>query len=246
MEGAVASTPGPEPRTVDAGRGIAWWTDAWALFVKSAALWVVLGILLFIVLAVLAFIPLIGGVVASLILPVFMGGWMLAARNVEGGGALEVADLFSCFKGDKLSPLLVMGALFLAGMVVIALVAMLLGFGAMAGVMMGGAHRSMGSMMAGFGVGMLTMLIVLLLGLLIGMALWFAPALVVFRGVAPIDAMKLSFAASVKNVMPFLLYGVIYLVASIVASIPFGLGWLVLGPVAMLSVYLSYKDVFGA
>ena len=35
-----------EPRSVDAGRGINWWTDAWALFVKSPALWLVLGFIL--------------------------------------------------------------------------------------------------------------------------------------------------------------------------------------------------------
>ena len=32
----------------------------------------------------------------------------------------------------------------------------------------------------------------------------------------------------------------------IVASIPLGLGWFVLGPVFAASVYASYKDIFGA
>jgi hypothetical protein len=45
--------------------------------------------------------------------------------------------------------------------------------------------------------------------------------------------------------VPFLLYGLIYIVASVVASIPFMLGWLLLGPLTMLTVYVSYKDVFG-
>jgi uncharacterized membrane protein len=245
MAAEIPITSAAQPRAVDAGRGIVWWTDAWALFVKSPALWLVLGLILLVVLLVLAFIPIVGGVLSSLIVPVFMGGWMLAARNVEGGGALEVSDLFSCFKGDKLSPLLVLGALFLAGMVVIVLVTMVLGFGAVGGMMMGGAHQSMGSMMAGLGVGLFTMLIVLVLGTLVGMALWFAPGLVVMRRVAPVEAMRLSFAASVKNLVPFLLYGLIYIVASIVASIPLGLGWLLLGPLTMLTVYVSYKDVFG-
>lgn len=31
----------------------------------------------------------------------------------------------------------------------------------------------------------------------------------------------------------------------IVASIPFGLGWVVLVPVVLLTVYVLYKDVFG-
>jgi uncharacterized membrane protein len=56
---------------------------------------------------------------------------------------------------------------------------------------------------------------------------------------------KASFAANLKNLMAFLLYGVVYLVAAIVASIPFGLGWLLLVPLSLLTVYASYKDVFG-
>jgi uncharacterized membrane protein len=86
----------------------------------------------------------------------------------------------------------------------------------------------------------------LVLGVLAAMALWFAPALVVFRGTAPVDALRVSFSASLKNIVPFVVYGVIYIVASILASIPFGLGWLVLAPLVTISVYSSYEDVFGA
>jgi uncharacterized membrane protein len=42
-----------------------------------------------------------------------------------------------------------------------------------------------------------------------------------------------------------LLYGLIYVVAAVIASVPFGLGWIVLIPVLMLTVYTSYRDVFG-
>jgi uncharacterized membrane protein len=45
--------------------------------------------------------------------------------------------------------------------------------------------------------------------------------------------------------MAFLIYGVIYLVAAVIASIPFGLGWIVLVPVLLHTVHVSYKDVFG-
>jgi hypothetical protein len=33
-------------------------------------------------------------------------------------------------------------------------------------------------------------------------------------------------------------------VLAILASIPFGLGWLVLGPVMICSVYASYRDIY--
>jgi len=46
--------------------------------------------------------------------------------------------------------------------------------------------------------------------------------------------------------MPFLVSGVLYLVAAIVASIPLGLGWIVLIPVMVLTVYASYEDIFSA
>ena len=93
---------------------------------------------------------------------------------------------------------------------------------------------------------MLALLAGLVLGMLLTMATWFAPALVVFERRAPVEAVKASFAASLKNVVAFLLWGIVYIVAAIVASIPFGLGWIVLAPLLMLTAYVSYQDIFGA
>jgi uncharacterized membrane protein len=232
-----------EPRAVDAGRGVAWWSEAWALFAKNAGMWIVLALILLVILFVLSAIPLLGALAASLLLPVFAGGWMLAARKVEAGAAPEVGDLFAGFK-DKLAPLLVLGALLLVATLVIGAVVGALGFGAVMGGMAGGAHRSAGGMLAAMGAGMLALIAGVVLGFVAAMAVWFAPALVVFRNVAPVDALKASVSASLDNFMAFLVYGAIYLVAAIVASIPFGLGWIVLVPVVLLTVYVSYKDVF--
>lgn len=242
----VGSTPSGEPRSVDGGRGIAWWGEAWALFTKAAALWIVLALVFLVIAVVLAFIPLVGGLALALLLPVFMGSWMLAARKVESGGTLEVGDLFTCFQGDRLTPLLVLGALFLAGAIVIGFAVGALGVGAVFGVVAGGASRSGGGVLAALGAAMFAVLAGLVLGMLLTMATWFAPALVVFRNQPPVDALKASFAASLKNVVAFLLWGLIYIVAGIAASIPFGLGWILLAPVLMLTAYVSYKDVFGS
>jgi uncharacterized membrane protein len=246
MDGALTTGNDPnQPRAVDSGRGVAWWTDAWALFTKSTAIWVVLGLILFIILVVLAFIPIVGQLTSALLLPVFAGSWMMAAQKLEGGSALEVGDLFSAFKGERLTPLVVVGALFVGMMVVVLGVMALLGFGGAMGMMAGGMMGSGKGMAAGMGVGLLGVLVGLALFTLVTMALWFAPPLVALRGMAPVDALRASFAACLKNIVPFLLWGLIYIVASIIASIPFGLGWLVLWPVLMLTMYVSYKDVFG-
>ncbi len=234
-----------ESRSVDAGRATNWWREAWALFTKNAGMWIVLGLILLVIFIVLSVIPFLGGLVASLLMPVFVGSWMTAARKAEAGGALDVNDLFTAFKGDKLTPLIVLGALLLAATLVISVVAVALGFGAVMGMMVGGHSSGAAGMMAAAGAGMLALLVCLAFGLVVAMAFWFAPALVVFRNVAPVDALKASFAACLKNIVPFLVYGLIYIVAAIVASIPFGLGWIVLVPVVLLTAYGSYKDVFG-
>jgi len=233
-----------EPRTVDAGRGFSWWTEAWPLFTRSAGLWIVMALILIVIFIVLGLIPILGGLAISLLAPVFAGGWILAAQKVDAGGTLEVGDMFSGFR-DKLSPLAVVGALLLVATLVIGVVAAVLGAGAMFGVMAGGAHQSGSGVVAAMGVGMLALLVALTLSVVAAMAVWFAPALIVLRNVAPVEAMKSSFSACLKNFLPFLVYSVLYIVAAIVASIPFGLGWIVLLPLLMLTVYVSYRDIYG-
>jgi uncharacterized membrane protein len=79
---------------------------------------------------------------------------------------------------------------------------------------------------------------------------------VVFNGMAPVAAMKLSFAACVGNTMPFLVYGAAILLAWLLLSLPAALGpvggmlaiaLLVASiPVLICSVYASYRDIFPA
>jgi hypothetical protein len=230
-------------RNVEAGRGVAWWSEAWALFMKNPGMWVVFGLILLIIWIVLSFLPLIGTFAIALLTPVFMGSWLLAASKLEQGGSLEPADLFLGFK-EHLNPLMVLGALMLAATVVIGLVVGMLGFGAALGMGMGAAMQSGGGMLAAAGAGMVVMLLWMALMVPVSMAIWFAPALVIYRGVAPIEALRMSFAACLRNLMPFLVYGALGFVAAIVASIPAGLGWLVLLPLCMLTLTTTYRDIF--
>lgn len=233
----------PQPRTVEAGRGVNWWTDGVALFMKNPGLWVVLGLVLIVILTLLNFVPVLGGAAVALLAPVFGGSWMLAVRKQEGGGTLELGDLFLGFK-DTLNPLLVLGALSLAASAVLFVLLWVFGIGAFMGMGMGAMHRSGLGVLAAAGAGMFAVLLSLALLVPITMAFWFAPALVVFDGVAPVEALKSSFAACLRNLLPFLVYGALGLVAAIVASIPAGLGWLLLLPLTGHSVYLSYRDVY--
>ena len=99
------------------------------------------------------------------------------------------------------------------------------------------------TLMRGMGMGLL---IAFTLYIPLMMAIWFAPALIVFDNLGATDAMKQSFSACLINTLPFLVYGVVVSVLWIVASIPLLLGLLILLPVIFCSVYTSYKDIFAS
>ena len=153
---------------------------------------------------------------------------------------MEVGHLFAGFRG-KLGPLATVGAIYLGAAVVIALVVGL-ATGASVFTMMSGVGAE--ATPAAAMTVILAMLIMLALLLPVIMAVWFAPALVMFHDRPPVDAMKESFAGCLRNIVPFLVYGVVMLVFSVIASIPLMLGWLVLGPVLCTSYYTSYKDIY--
>jgi hypothetical protein len=228
-------------RTVGAGQGWTWIADGFGLFKKAPGMWIALVIVLFVILVVLAFIPLLGAVATFLLMPLFVGGLILGCQALQGGGELEVGHLFAGFKSHTAN-LIVLGALAIGGWIIVMLpVVAIVGAGAFFGAMRGDAA----GVAAIGGSFLLAGLVATALSIPIYMALWFAPALVVLRGLAPVAAVKESFLGCLKNIVPFLIYGLVMLVLGIVAAIPLGLGWLVLGPVAIASVYTAYRDIYG-
>jgi len=228
-------------RAVGAGQGWTWIAEGFGLFKKAPGIWIALVVILFVILVVLAFIPLLGAVATFLVVPVFVGGLLLGCRALQGGGELEVAHLFAGFKAHT-GNLIVLGALAIAGWIVVMLpVIVIVGAGAFLAALRGDAA----GVAALGGSFMLAWLVALALSIPIYMALWFAPALVVLRGMAPIEAIKESFLGCLRNVLPFLVYSIVLMVLGIVAAIPLGLGWLVLGPTLIASVYVSYRDIYG-
>ena len=250
-----ASAPRPEAPppggwSVAAGRGAAWWGEGWRLFAAAPWTWLAITAVFTVIMVVLALIPFVGQFASTLLYPVLGGGVLLGARALDRGLPLTVTTLFAGF-GDRFGPLLLVALLYCAGWLVISVIALVVliggvGLGALSALLaadplQGGLDALSGLGASAFGV----ILIVVLLGMPLVMAYWFAPALVVFRGDEPLAAMKESFVANLRNILPFLVYSLIGIGLAIVASIPVLLGWLVLAPVFATSVYASYKDIFG-
>ena len=87
-------------------------------------------------------------------------------------------------------------------------------------------------------------LVALTLSIPLMMAAWFAPLLVIFKDMPPLEAMRLSFVACLKNIIAFQLYAVILVVLTVIATMPYGLGLFILVPTLFTSIYVSFRDIF--
>ena len=243
-------TPPREGWAVAAGRGLEWWTGGWQLFRASPWVWIAIVVLLVAIMAGLSLIPFLGQIASTLLYPVLGAGVLVGARALDRGGELTVGHLFACFN-DKAVPLVIVALLYFGGWFVIwgiavALLVGVAGFDAIASLLTGDPTQAGVAMLGALSLGtLIVVLLAALLGVPLIMGYWFAPALVLFRGDEPFAAMKTSFTACLRNMPPFLVYSVLGVLFAIAASIPFGLGWLVLLPVYAASMYVSYKDIFG-
>jgi uncharacterized membrane protein len=254
---SATELPGTPPETMDeglrlvlpgrslaAGAGWDWVASGWRLFARAPIMWIISIVLLFIIAVALNFVPILGGLVFQLFQALFAAGFVAGCRSLERGGEFELEHLFAGFS-KRFANLLVLGALVLLAWIAIFLVfAVFVGFSILGAVLTGDPEAVMHTIAAS--VGMLLLGLLVVLGLMVPLlaAYWFAPALVLIHDMAPLAALKASFSASFRNVMPFLVYSLVMLVAGIVAMIPFGLGLLVFFPVMIASGYASYRQVF--
>ncbi|HEY4375123.1 MAG TPA: BPSS1780 family membrane protein [Burkholderiales bacterium] len=233
-------------RSVDSGRGAAWISEGFQMFMKAPGMWIVVVLVYMVMAFVVSLIPFLGSIAMALLGPVFGAGMLLGCQALDRGEPLEIGHLFAGFK-ENVGQLVLVGLLAFVAIFVVAMVAgVIMGIMGGAGLfaMMAGGHTAAGGL-AFVGVA-IAGLVFLALMVPVSMAAWYAPALVVFHQQDAIAALKQSFAGCMKNIVPFLIWGVIAFVLSIVAAIPFGLGFLVLGPVLLGSLYYSYREIFCA
>jgi uncharacterized membrane protein len=228
-----------EPRVVDADRGFAWWGEGLRMFLKSPGTWILIILVYAIVAVLVSIVPFVGTVGQSLLTPVFVGGMMIGCRALDRGEPLRISHLFEGFQGAHFVPLMIIGAVNVALAIALQLLsgAGALGtFGLSQLSAMSNPMDALNAPMQAITVtGVLVLLLVLVVATVVAMLNWFAPALVALRGVSALEAMKLSFVACLRNWLPFLLYGLVVVVAGIIASIAIGVFALVFGASAIMS-----------
>ena len=258
-------------RCVPAAHGLQWLRQGLELFAATPLVWIGMALLFLVVAIVLGVIPF-ASLLFTVAAPILLGGVLIGCEQQRLGAPLEVRHLFSGFEPPFLQPLALVGALYLAGTVVVFIPAMALAVMAMM------TTAAVGVLSPRAGLGALLMLAVVIVSIflasmVLSLAVWFAPALVVFRGDPPIEALKISLRAAWRNIAAFLLYAVslaglglvtmapMFAAILLAARLPtesaplaivavggtglFALcGMLVILPTTWAAMYASYRDVF--
>ena len=179
-------------------------------------MWIGIFVVFVVVSIALVLVPIVGSLAHTVLTPVFAGGVMLGCHALARGEPLRIGHLFEGFQGGRFAPLCILGLLalamlFIAATVMVATIFLTLGASGLAALMDFGNATFDYQAMATAGAAMLVVaLIGATLAVLVAMAYWFAPALVVLNGEPPIAALQKSFAASLRNIGAFLLYGLVY------------------------------------
>lgn len=237
-------------RSVDAGRGIGWLSDAVSLVLRNPAVFVVMALIV----AAIGAVPLLGQLVLLIIGPALWGGFAFGLREQDAGREARVGHLFAAFtEPGKIGPMLTLCLPSIAAIAICIVLGFLLLGGALLGMGFATAAPGSGIAKAFSGGALLLVLLVLLVGIAVYGLIIFAIPRVMLEGAEPFEAMKQSLTASLANIGPLLVYG-------LVAGLVFGLlmvflfwipllGWLAWGlafhAVNAGALYVAWKDVYG-
>ncbi|WP_300327450.1 BPSS1780 family membrane protein [Accumulibacter sp.] len=224
-------------RRVVATSALAWIRQGWAIYAVDPGTWIAIMLGLLPILAALVLLPPIGHVLLIVLTPLLVGGMLFACRHAAREQAVRWRELFAGLRRNA-PGLLALGGLYLGGVLLIA-GALALSGDNLAGIRPEAARALSGARTLG-PIGLPSLLVAAVLLLATG----FAPALVLFNRLPPLRALKASVNASLKNLPALLLLALLGSLPCLVAALPFGLGFIFLGPVVAGSMYASYHDIF--
>jgi hypothetical protein len=245
-----------------ARRGAHWLRDAYAMLSRARLQWLLLLLFYYLVLGIIDVIPFLGQIAAPVLKPVFAVGFLAAAWSQERGGTPELKQLFQGFRSN-LWALLPLGVFLSLGIMFAVLGTSLVDDGKLLDAL-SGKTKFDDKLLADDSV-QLAMLFAVACALPVMLALWFAPALVVFQDCSAPRALGTSLSAALANWRPIGVYamlvffyggvlpGIVTATISLLvpSSIAFVVALVVLVPYLFLFIatlhisdYVSYREIF--
>ena len=177
-------------------RGVAWLRDAYGMLSLARLPWLMLMLLYYLILGLIDFLPYVGQIAAPILKPVFAVGFLAAAWSQERGGTPEPKQLFVGFRSN-LWALLPLGVVLVAGITLAVLGTALVDDGKLLDALSGKGARD--ELPLADEQVQLAMLFAAACALPVMLAMWFAPALVVFQDCSAWVALRTSLIAALAN-----------------------------------------------
>jgi hypothetical protein len=247
-----------------ARRGIAWLREAAGMLAAARVPWLFLLLVYYVIQLMVSVVPVVGPLAMMVMRPVFGVGFLAAAWTQERGGLPEIRHLFRGFQTNLLA-LLPIGVVLVVGTTLAVLATVLVDGGVLLDAITSNAKPD--EALAANGRVEAAMLFGIVCALPTLLAVWFAPALIVFQDCSARVALATSLRAALANWRPLAVYGLllffygavlpgvaIALVALIVppAAVPYVIALTVVPYVFLfvaaqaISDYVAYRDVFHA
>jgi uncharacterized membrane protein len=233
----------------NAARGWIWVKQGYQLIMRNPLLSITLALSGALAIFAALLVPLFGPLFALMFMPVVLAGYMRVCRALEEDEEVELAHLFAGF--DKhTARLTTLGAFLMVGLLVSSVVMIAIGGEALRALLESVNSANDPQILvnamwtAGSGVAF-SLLVGFALMCVLMLAFQYAPMLVFFNDVPPFAAMRASLTGSLRNIVPYTVYSLIMQVIALALSLlPFNLGLIVLFPLGLTSLYVSYRNIF--
>ena len=227
---------------VPASRGAAWLGEAFKLFRGAPLVWIGLCAGWIVITFGLMIVPLVGMVASNFLQPVFFASFAITAYKQSQGEPISMNDLFSGFRRN-VRALINLGALLLLAQLAILVIMAMMGLPT--------ANSGERDVSITEYVEMLRgkewiLVVGFLITALVKGAVWFAPPLIAFHGMTTTQAMRWSLYAAIANIGAMLLYGTVLLGIFLIGLIPWAAGLVLVIPLAAISTFIGYREVFEA
>lgn len=204
--------------------GWKWFQQAWDDTEGARVDFFVVGLIIFALMAVISRLPLLGGVAASFVFPLFHYGAYLFSAAWRERKDRQISLVFVPFQDRALFKNL------------LPLCWVSVGFGAVSLLLKT-------AFMGGFGFLFASAVVMILLHAVQGAVLYFAPPLVAIDGMEPRDAMKLSIRAVMDNLPVMVIAGLLGFLLFLIGVATLGIGLIFLLPVYTYLPYLVFHAV---
>ncbi len=238
-----------EIQKLNAARGWTWIKQGYQLIMRNPLMSISLAMICAFLVFTALRMPIFGPLLAVLLIPIVTAGYMRICRALEEEENFELMRLFEGFQ--KYTPrLAALGGFLMLGMLFSSMAMVVTGGDALRALLenvntAGDPQMLFAAMMTpGSGVAFSVFVGFALVCILV-LAFQYAPMLVFFNDLQPIEALRASLSGSLRNIIPYTVYSItLQVVAAGLGLLPFNLGLIFLLPLGLTSLYVSYRNIF--